>query len=142
MHHLCNTTLAGNIAASELQDAAGALELVLQANGAGRDGLLDALEASLARHIAAINAALPAAAPVGAGAAFDPQRLDTVCQQLSVLLAADDGNAERVVNQNAALLAAAFPQHFAELQDAVNQFDAKRGLMVLTAAMANSKLGK
>ena len=131
--------LAGNIAAAELQQATGALELALRTNGVERDGLLDTLEVVLARQIAAIHAALPAETP---GGAIDPQHLDTVCQQLSVLLAADDGNAERVVNQNAALLGAAFPQHFAELQDAVNKFDLKRGLSLLTAALATSSSGK
>ena len=132
--------LAGNIAAAELVQAASALELGLQISGAARDSLLVALEAILARQIAAIHTALPAVPLADVGTAVDPQRLQTVCQQLRVLLAADDGNAERVVSQNAALLAAAFPQHFTELQDAVNQFDAPRGLTLLTAALGNLKL--
>ena len=134
--------LAGNIAAAQLQVAAEAVEQVLRANGAGRDGLLDKLEATLAQQIAAINAALPAVVALGVGAAVDLQRLETVFQQLRVLLAADDGDAERVLSQNAVLLAAAFPQNFAELQEAVNQFDAQRGLAILTAAMATLKSGK
>ena len=132
--------LAGNIAAAELVQAASALELGLQIPGDARDALLIALEAILMRQIVAINAALPAAPLAGVSTAVDPQRLETVCQQLRVLLAADDGNAERVVSQNAALLAAAFPQHFSELQDAVNQFDAPRGLTLLMAALASLKL--
>ena len=58
------------------------------------------------------------------------------------LLAADDGNAELVVNENSALLTAAFPQHFAELQDAVNKFVLKRGLNLFTAVMSTLALGK
>ncbi|TWO68704.1 response regulator [Caenimonas sedimenti] len=133
--------LAGNIAAGELQQAAAALEPALPTDDDHRDTLLTTLDTLLARQIAAIQAALPSAAPAGAPTGWDPHRLETVCQQLRVLLAADDGNAERVVGQNTTLLAAAFPDHFAELQDAVNQFDAPRGLAVLNAAMADSKLG-
>jgi two-component system sensor histidine kinase/response regulator len=133
--------LAGNIAAGELQQAAGALEPALASDDARRDALLTSLDSVLARQVAAIQAALPVAAPTSAASGWDPQRLDTVCQQLRVLLEADDGNAERVLGQNASLLVAAFPEHFPELQEAVNQYDAPRGLVVLTAAMANSKLG-
>lgn len=59
-----------------------------------------------------------------------------------MLLAADDGDAERVLSQNTGLLASAFPQHFVQLQEAVNQFDAQRGLALLTAAMTTLKSGK
>ena len=134
--------LAGNIAAAELQAAAGAVERVLQVGGVGRNAALETLDLCLAQQVAAINAALPVVAPVGTKPAVDLQRLDTVCQQLSVLLAADDGDAESVLNQNAGLLAAAFPQNFAQLQEAVNQFDAPRGLALLKVAMATSKVGK
>ena len=133
--------LAGNIAAAELQAGAEALERALQTDDAGRAALLDTLEACLARQVAAIHAALPAPAPLASGAAFDVQQLETVCQQLHTLLAADDGNAERVLNQHAVLLAAAFGQQFTELQAAINQFDAQRGLTLLTAAMAHLRLG-
>jgi len=59
-----------------------------------------------------------------------------VCQQLTHLLTNDDGNAERVVSEHANLLRMAYPQHFSDLQAAVNRFDSERSLEILQQAMA------
>ncbi|MES2900393.1 MAG: response regulator [Pseudomonadota bacterium] len=132
--------LAGTIAARELQADTEALEQVVEVNGEQRDALIARLDAGLARLVSAIAAALPAVERNSSNTEIDPQRLETVCQHLRALLAEDDGNAERVLQQNAGLLAAAFPQHFTQLQEAVNQFDAQRGLAVLNEAMAITTL--
>ena len=108
-------------------------------------GLMDFFLCSTERLGEAIRQLLggkPLAVIADPAEGFDVQQLETVCQQLHTLLAADDGNAERVLNQHAVLLAAAFGQQFTELQEAINQFDAQRGLTLLTAAMAHLSLGK
>jgi hypothetical protein len=54
-------------------------------------------------------------------------------------LLANDENAERLVRDNADLLRAAYPDHFIELQAAINQFDGERGLNILQEAMRKTK---
>jgi two-component system sensor histidine kinase/response regulator len=131
--------LAGNIAAADLQRAAEAAERALHTNGGALElePLINALETTLAQQVAAIVNALPAVAatPTADATRIDRQQLDALCQQLSTLLANDDGHADRLLVQHAALLKAAFPSHFADLQDAVNKFDGKRGFAVLQDAM-------
>ncbi len=52
----------------------------------------------------------------------------------------DDGNAERLVNEHAALLRAALGSHFVPLQTAVNAFDCELALTVLQDAMTHHKV--
>ena len=131
--------LAGNIASTRLQGAARAVDEALVADGAAAlPSLLDTLDTLLAEQIEAINQALPAEAAADAAQDIDPQQLAEVCRQLDELLAAD-GNAERLISSNAALLKAAFPAHFADLQSAINQFDSELGLAVLQKAMAEAR---
>ncbi len=130
--------LAGNIASTDLQNAALAVDQALRAgNAAALPALLDTLASALAKQIAAIVKALPEESHAASLQAIDPEKLNAVCQQLTALLA-EDGNAERLLNENADLLKAAFPKHFAELHAAVNQFDSERGLAVLQDAMGQS----
>ena len=70
------------------------------------------------------------------GGTPDPHQLAIVCQQLTTLLTNDDGNAERLLAEYANMLQMAFPQHFFELQAAVNRFDSERALAILQTAMA------
>ena len=68
------------------------------------------------------------------------QRLADLCSQLETLLRNDDGNAERLVKEHAALLRAAFASHFVPLQAAVNAFDSERALVVLQEALTAQQL--
>ena len=101
--------------------------------------LLGPLEAALGKQVSAILAALPVDGETAADThdiAADPLKLAAVCQQLRNLLTNDDGNAERVLAEHANMLRMAYPQHFSELQAAVNRFDSERGLEILQQAMA------
>jgi signal transduction histidine kinase/DNA-binding response OmpR family regulator/HPt (histidine-containing phosphotransfer) domain-containing protein len=133
--------LAGNIACAALQRAAGDVEQALLSNDVRLAPLLATLDTVLAQQIGLMAEALPARAAVVAAATVDEQQLESVCQQLRQLLADDDGNAERVVNEHAALLTAAFPRYFSDLQEAANQFDGQRGLAVLESAIAHLESG-
>jgi len=140
--------LAGNIGAGALQVLAGEIEhkLAPQEGGqAAQDApalgralapdLLN-LEAALSGQIAAIAAHLPAeAAPVAAE--VDPRQRDEICRELAALLADDDARAERLLTEHRPMLAAAFPQHFRALEQAVNQFDLEQALEILNAATAS-----
>ncbi|MES2259600.1 MAG: response regulator [Pseudomonadota bacterium] len=125
--------LAGNIGADALQQAAGELEQALAA-GTDNTALRDALARQLATQLAAIGAALPPEQAEAPAPAVDTALRDSVCQQLSLLLADDDAQAEKILAEHQALLAAAYPQHFRRLQQAVAQFDFETALDVLGEA--------
>lgn len=133
--------LAGNIAATDLVREAAAVEQVLRRGIDTADLLLllVTLETTLGTQVAAIRAALPvdtvAAVDVNGNIA-DSHKIAAVCQQLRNLLTNDDGNAERVFAEHANMLRMAYPQHFSDLQAAVNGFDSERGLEILQQAMA------
>lgn len=131
--------LAGNIASTDLQNAALAVDQALRAgNAAAQPALLDTLASALAKQIAAIVKALPEEPHAASLQAIDPEKLNAVCQQLTALLT-EDGNAERLLKENADLLKAAFPKHFVKLHAAVTQFDSERGLAILQDAMGQSQ---
>ncbi len=133
--------LAGNIAANDLvRDAATVEQALRKGSGAIELApLLAQLETTLDAQVAAVRMALSTDTPAAAnasGQAPDPHTLAAVCRQLRVLLTNDDGNAERVMAEHANMLRMAYPQHFSELQAAVNRFDSERGLEILEQAMA------
>ena len=133
--------LAGNIAAADLVREAEAVEQALRrgADSANIVPLLSKLETALGTQVSAILAALPGDGETAADThdnAAAPLKLAAVCQQLQNLLTNDDGNAERVLAEHANMLRMAYPQHFSELQVAVNRFDSERGLEILQQAMA------
>jgi HPt (histidine-containing phosphotransfer) domain-containing protein len=129
--------LAGNVASPALQGAAKAVEDALREGHAGVPALIDKLESALKVQMAAIVNVLPAPS-VDAAQEVDMQKLGAVCQQLTALLT-EDGNAERLVSENADLLKASFPQHFASLKAAISNFDSELGLIVLQEAMAQAQ---
>ncbi|MES2128772.1 MAG: response regulator, partial [Pseudomonadota bacterium] len=126
--------LAGNIGADALQQAADALERAL-GHGEPADALLAKLEQALASQLAALRAALPAAAPALPAASVDAAQCEAVCRQLARLLADDDAKAEKVLLEHQAMLAAALPQHFRALQQAIGQFDFEAALAILDEAL-------
>jgi HPt (histidine-containing phosphotransfer) domain-containing protein len=133
--------LAGNIAASEVVRTAATMEQALHSRAGEnvRSALLDALASALATQIAAIHKALPQDTSHAASAqsvAADTQQFMGLCKQLETLLRNDDGHAERLFKEHAALFRVAFAPHFVALQAAVNAFDSERALAVLQEAMA------
>jgi len=150
--------LAGNIGASALQCLAGEMEHTLNgiadasdpaqkidairaasAQGTPLDAQLAQLGAALDSQIAAITAHLPAeqAAPASA-VAVDPQQRDAVVRELAALLADDDAESERVLGTHSAMLAAAYPQHYRRLEQAIRQFDMEQALDILNDATAQA----
>ncbi len=133
--------LAGNIAASDLVRDAAALEQVLgeRLDAIALEPMLLQLEETLNAQVTAIRMVLAPDSRVAqdtGGQPPDPRKLAAVCEQLGVLLNNDDGNAERVLAEHANMLRMAYPQHFSDLQAAVNRFDSERGLEILQQAMA------
>jgi two-component system sensor histidine kinase/response regulator len=133
--------LAGNIAASEVVRTAATMEQALHSRAGEnvRSALLDALASALATQIAAIHKALPQDTSHAASAqsvAADTQQFMGLCKQLETLLRNDDGHAERLLKEHAALFRVAFAPHFVALQAAVNAFDSEQALTVLQKAMA------
>ena len=126
--------LAGNIGATALQALAGAAEQGLQAEGRLGEGRLAELAATLARQVAAIEAALPPEAAIVPAADFDPQQRDSVLRDLRALLADDDAGAEQLMEEHAALLAGALPRQFAAMRQALRRFDFERTLVLLDEA--------
>nr|WP_295778732.1 response regulator [Rhodoferax sp.] len=133
--------LAGNIAAGEVVRTAAVLEQALRSR-AGEDvrsALLEPMVLALTVQIAAIRKALPqdtghaAHAPV---VTVDTHQLMGLCKELEALLRNDDGHAERLLKEHAALFRAAFASHFVALHAAVNAFDSEQALAVLQEAMA------
>jgi len=128
--------LAGNVGADEVQARANTLEAALRAGSADVEPLIAAVETELAARIAAITAALPAEAEpdaVSNPASADPAAQAAILTRLRELLADDDAAAERLLADNAALLAAALQGRFARVRDAVRRFDFEAALDSLDA---------
>ncbi len=134
--------LAGNIAAPQLVQEAIAVEQALRTSPelGGLTPLLAQLEGTLRAQIVSIQDALASnghvAVPVKTHSAPDAHQLATVCQQLQILLANDDGNAERLLAEYAIMFNMAYPKHFLSLQAAVQAFDSERALAILQQAVA------
>jgi len=137
--------LAGNIGASALQVLAGEAEHALSPAAVGEASAaalsarlapqLAQLESVLAGQVAAIVACLPAEAEL-ATVEVDPEQRDAVVRELGALLADDDARSERLLVEHGALLAAAFPQHYRRLEQAVGDFDMEQALAILNSAVA------
>ncbi len=137
--------LAGNIGASALQVLAGEAEHALSPAAVGEAGAaalsarlapqLAQLESVLAGQVAAIVACLPAEAELEK-VEVDPEQRDAVVRELGALLADDDARSERLLVEHGALLAAAFPQHYRKLEQAVGDFDMEQALAILNSAVA------
>ena len=131
--------LAGNIASTELQESALGVDHALRTkNDDALPDLLEALETTLKKQVGAILKALPIpASPSASPLPEKHEKLNVVCKELLTLLG-NDRNSERLVTEHADMLSKAFPEHFAALRTAVNQFDSERGLEILRDAMGKS----
>jgi CheY-like chemotaxis protein len=127
--------LAGNVGADEVQARAKTLEAALRAGSADVEPLIKAVETELGARIAAVTAALPAEAEPDASnpASADLAAQAAILTRLRELLADDDAAAERLLADNAALLAAALQGRFARVRDAVRRFDFEAALDSLDA---------
>jgi two-component system sensor histidine kinase/response regulator len=67
-------------------------------------------------------------------APVDPDKLKTVCYNLTLLLADDDSRACDLLDENTNLLNEAFPGHFRRISDGIQNFDFDAALAALTAA--------
>jgi two-component system, sensor histidine kinase and response regulator len=95
---------------------------------------LAALDAPLCALIAALEQQLPSEAQDGPATAVDPEKLRGVCARLEALLADDNAEAGDVMDENGELLKAAFPAHFARIDEAIRGFDFEGALAALRAA--------
>jgi two-component system sensor histidine kinase/response regulator len=133
--------LAGTFAAAELYRAAEAVEHALFER-AGPDRLatlLDTLDVQLSRQIAAITLALPDEAVPATDHAIDPAALTRLLDDLRRMLANSDSEASQFVETHRGTLAAALPEQFEALAEAVGQFDMDGALRVLDAALPDGR---
>jgi two-component system sensor histidine kinase/response regulator len=128
--------LAGNIGATVLQSDSEKLETAIRLSQPSESALITVTH-SLARQVAAINAALPEEV-LPQVTAVDKERADAICRELAQLLADDDARAEKLLNESSGLLAVTLGEHFKPLADAVRQFDYERALAILTGVNVTS----
>jgi two-component system sensor histidine kinase/response regulator len=130
--------VAGNIGASALQDAAGQLEAMLRDDAAPEAlaAQLDAVAAQLRALIAALDARLAADSSQPTPVAVDREQVARLCDRLERLLAEDDAEAAELLDENAALMQAAYPEHARRLRGAVDSFDFEGALALLREARA------
>jgi two-component system sensor histidine kinase/response regulator len=128
--------VAGNIGAISLQQAAAQLEedIALRASRSVIDARLRELETPLAYFIGELEEKLPPE-PVSTPVTVDIQLLKPLCANLVNLLADDDAQAADIIESNAALLKAAFPAHFIDIEAAIQAFDFSKALTVLNIAV-------
>jgi two-component system sensor histidine kinase/response regulator len=131
--------VSGNIGATGLQQLAEKLEAAIRDRQprATVDGLLDELNKPLATLIAQLEQKLPQAQGKTA-VTVDPIKLKVVCDELAALLADDDARAGDVLDANADLLDAAFPEHYCKIEGGIRSYDFAVALAALSAAIRTS----
>ena len=118
-----------------MQELAAAVEKAIR-DGADRErieALIEPLEAAHGRLVQQLGAAFPADTP-GAETepAIDPAKASEVIGQMTKLLAADDSEAERYLEEERALLRGALGTGpFAAFEKALRQYDFQLALAVL-----------
>ena len=127
--------VSGTIGAIGLQQLAEKLEGVIRQRipRAEIDAHLDELKMLLEDFITQLEQQLP---EEGAKTAVtvDPEQLRVVCAKLEAMLADDDAEAVDVLDANAELLDAAFPNHYRRIDDNMRIFDFEAALAALRAA--------
>jgi hypothetical protein len=66
----------------------------------------------------------------------NPIKLKAVCDKLDALLSQDDSNAADLMNENADILHAAFPNHFMKIDESILACDFDAALAALRSATA------
>jgi len=126
--------VSGNIGATTLQPLAEKLEAAIREHRPREeiDARIGELKEPLDYLIAQLEQKLPEKQSPKA-VAVDPKKLKAVCDRLKVLLAANDARAVDVLEANADLLNAAFPDHYRKIDDGIRSFDFEAALAVLSA---------
>ena len=101
------------------------------------DARLDELKKPLETLIAHLEQKLPEERGKTA-VTVDQEKLKAVCDRLEARLADDDAEAGDVLDANADLLNAAFPNHYRKIDDGVRSFDFEAALAALRAATGTS----
>ncbi|MBF0606922.1 MAG: response regulator [Candidatus Magnetobacterium sp. LHC-1] len=134
--------VAGNIGALEVQSEAERLEAMLKEKQEHQAVAqqLTVVEGKLKAVIAALEHALPPDPTLSVQSQIDPEKLKTVCAQLDSLLADDNAEAGDVLDTNADMLNAVFPQHYRKIDDAIRGFDFETALSALREAQAHNAI--
>jgi signal transduction histidine kinase/CheY-like chemotaxis protein len=131
--------VSGNIGATGLQQLAEKLEAAIKERQPRKtvDDRLDELKKPLENLIAQLEQKLPEERDKTA-VTVDQKKLKAVCDRLEALLADDDAEAGDVLDENADLLNAAFPNHYRKIDDGIRSFDFEAALAALRAASGTS----
>ena len=124
---------AGSIGALPLQAVAGELEAAIpETPSCGLEPLLDAQAVLLDALVSALEARLsPEFVVTTAPLVVDTQLLAQICENLAQLLARDNPEAGDVLDANAPLLRAAFPDAYGKIENAIREFDFESALALL-----------
>ena len=117
--------VSGNIGAAAVERDAGSLEQAIEARKENAK-MIAALDRSLSKVLAQLNAALVESLPERPGPATqagDAKKLQEVLARLAALLRVSDGEAIKVLSSEEALLRPALGPDFVALEKAVNDFD-------------------
>ncbi|KAF0221629.1 MAG: hypothetical protein FD176_3100 [Rhodospirillaceae bacterium] len=133
--------LAGMIGAEWIEPLAADLEAALadRLPRAVVETLITRLEPPLAALVAALNEALPPEQEAVAATAIDLKLVDEISGRLRKLLADDDAMADDVLEENAALLRAAYPDEYRRIHAGIKNFDFDAALAALDLAMARNR---
>ena len=127
--------VSGNIGATSLQHLAGKLEAAIKARRPREevDVQIGGLKKQLAYFIAQLEQKLTKE-PDMAVVMVNPEKLKIACDQLEALLSEDNAEAFDVLDANAELLNAAFPNHYRQIDNCIQSFDFEAALIALKSA--------
>jgi len=127
---------SANIGATALPQLADLLETAIRERQprATINERLHQLAQPLAALLAQLERKLPPASSADTVATLDREKLVVVCHELRNALADQDSEACDVMDANAGLLKAAFPNHYSSLSESVRSFDFDAALTVLSDA--------
>jgi two-component system sensor histidine kinase/response regulator len=127
--------VSANIGATGLPQLAEKLEAAIRERQPREviDGRLDELKQPLAALIEQLEQVLPKEQDKTI-VAVDREKLKAVCDKLALMLADDDSAASDVLDANADMLNAAFPNHYRKLEDGIRSFNFDAALAALTDA--------
>jgi HPt (histidine-containing phosphotransfer) domain-containing protein len=131
--------VSGNIGATGLQQLAEKIETAIKERQPRKavDNRLDELKKPLENLIAQLEQKLPEEQGKTA-VTVNQEKLKAVCDKLEALLADYDSEAGDVLDANADLLNAAFPNHYRKIDDGIRSFDFEAALAALRAASGTS----
>ncbi|MDD2915190.1 MAG: response regulator [Gallionella sp.] len=129
--------VSGNIGATALQQLAEKLEAAIREHRprAEVDAQIGELKNTLAHFIDGLEQKMTEE-PRPAIVTVAPEELKIVRDKLEALLADDDAEAFDLLDTNAGLLNAAFPDHYRQIDNCIKSFDFEAALIALRAASA------